>query len=687
MSFTDQFLTKSAGLWVLAFLSVLVLLMKPLHLGDFYFFQLAQLLVASTETSQGNTLNWMGQVLPHFNLFESANPPLIPYYLKGISTLFGWAQTPTWLFRLAFLPFPLLVFWSGRSFSRLLSLPPYWVGMLLTSPLFFLPAQTLTNDVPHIAFWLSSMAQAYAFCHSGRERQGLLLSVLLFLALMTNYLSLFLLPPLLALVLLKHKTTSAMVYLAVPVFLLILYFFVVYQATGTGPFRGQIHPYFLDDGGLGLIRNAITVLAAIGMGLFPVTPMLFFAIRKRHLVEILVSASVITFAVFHTGRQERLLLGYASHELLLLRLLMITGGVWLFFILMKLVNGIARVTQDPEEAGVLIVCSLWMLSVGFYCLFLIPDVSTRHLLPAMIPCLILLTLQTEDRPIRHQALPFTLLMLGCSAFLAFSDFQQAIQYQNLAQSIRNFTSKEHPFYFADNSAASPGLAAAGGVYLGQHGMSLEADALILETHLPLNPLLKSQCDLVHVFPQAHPWLFSLQGSSHRAGFFYSENGLLPFNFRGEEPIGTLWRVNSVLQAMEGMAPSAKALPMIEAKAQVRWPRFQDHAWVPLRAQQALRFNLAKAEHPQGLRGLLARYPQDKGTTPLRVSFVVTSEDGAVLRRTQLQMPVEETSMMFCLSFEGMKHPQFLDCLLVSENDHALVLTQTAWESCTEAVSP
>ena len=96
-----------------------------------------------------------GEILEDFVVFESSHPPLIPYYLRAVTHVFGDHLV---LLHLAFLPFLLLaVLALAELIQRYSGAPPVLALGLCLGPLFLPNATSLMTDVPLFAFWLAAV--------------------------------------------------------------------------------------------------------------------------------------------------------------------------------------------------------------------------------------------------------------------------------------------------------------------------------------------------------------------------------------------------------------------------------------------------------------------------------------------------------------------------------------------------
>jgi 4-amino-4-deoxy-L-arabinose transferase-like glycosyltransferase len=142
-----------AGLCALCLVVLLPFIAKPVHNDDPVFLWAAKQIARHPLDFYGVRVNWEWREQPMSEFFQS--PPLLAYYLAGMTKLVGWSEVGL---HAALLPFSLLtVAGTYLLASRFCRRPALAVLLMLGCPAFLVSATTLMCDVPLLCFWVWSV--------------------------------------------------------------------------------------------------------------------------------------------------------------------------------------------------------------------------------------------------------------------------------------------------------------------------------------------------------------------------------------------------------------------------------------------------------------------------------------------------------------------------------------------------
>jgi 4-amino-4-deoxy-L-arabinose transferase-like glycosyltransferase len=148
------------GFWcaiVLTFSSSAFRIDEPNMLG------LARQIAAEPLDPYGFEINWLGTSESAFNILS--NPPLLPYWLAGWASIFGWTEMSI---RLAMLPFGLMLLYAGMRLAALFDAPRFWIaGAALASPVFVLSGILAMPDMPAAALGTLAVVAAVRYGRDG----------------------------------------------------------------------------------------------------------------------------------------------------------------------------------------------------------------------------------------------------------------------------------------------------------------------------------------------------------------------------------------------------------------------------------------------------------------------------------------------------------------------------------------
>ncbi len=121
---------------------------KAFHIDDPLFIWMAQQIAKHPFDPYGFYVNWVSFRQPMTIVMQ--NPPLCPYYIAAVATVFGWTE-PT--LHLAFLFWATLSILGTFAFARRFCRKPLMAAMLtLFTPLFLVSATSTMCDVMMLAF-------------------------------------------------------------------------------------------------------------------------------------------------------------------------------------------------------------------------------------------------------------------------------------------------------------------------------------------------------------------------------------------------------------------------------------------------------------------------------------------------------------------------------------------------------
>lgn len=544
---------ESSLLAGLPLLALALFLSKPFHIDDVLFLRMGDLLSWTILDDARGRVEFLGVVYENLSAFESTHPILIPFFLKILNACSTPVGSPVWFFHLAFLVFPLLIFVFARQLARLggLSIQSTW--FLVFSPVFFVNATNLMTDVPMLAFWIGAISLSICYCETGQKRWRWLASVFLFLALMTSYQSMALLPLLGFYLFCQRRAMSDyLCVLGLPFLVFLAFLGGVYKVSGFFPFVSSSIDYNIATevrsgmGWMHYLHKALGSLVFLGLGLAFATPILLLSLARRRLLEHLVFASILSFTLFHLGRKNGEFVGYLDGEILALRCLLFLGSLWSFQVVARFVDGFRVFLRHRTWSSYLLLPTLWYLGVIAYNIAFLPYATARYVLPAIPAALILLFNHPRYRPNLWREASMIALSALLALVMAAADYRQADADRLLAQRVLKRVGPDQMLWFSDDAGLNRYLKAGGAKYLPKDRIAVNAGDYVLVTRGLIHPQVLESLSLVEHY-QVPSWMgLTLFDTTARAGFYRSLDGLLPMAPAATVRSASLFRANRFL---------------------------------------------------------------------------------------------------------------------------------------------
>ena len=459
-------------------LAVLILTMpfinQAVHLDDQEFLDFARV---QLEHPLQFYLEDHGHNGTYWDVFRTSHPPLMSSYYAAVMWLTGGEAERD--FHLADLLFSLIGAFSMYSLGKKFCRHPLSAALLLVvSSGFVVMSHSLRGDLPGLAFWLAATA-SYVWGLDRSSRKLLALSALfLFLAVMTAYQSLSLIPLLFLYALLRRRVgLAALLSLAAPAAGFAGYYFFLRATAGGGPPMAYTIGISFGWERLDLKLRALVVFVG-GMIVFPLA-LIPASLAKR---ADLAPATLLSAAAMLVG--VLIPLGYGSLTVIQAVLLapMLVAGVILFYRVVREVAGGAAGWWSGKGTGAGgLFLGVWLLGISFYVMIFLPYVSVRYLLPLSAP-LILIFIRCADglfgrhKALFHSFLGVTLALgLAVSLAAAVADYRLAGSFRDMAErfsaryegrqgdiwflgefGFRYYMEREGFRYLSVNSIAQPG---------------------------------------------------------------------------------------------------------------------------------------------------------------------------------------------------------------------------------------
>jgi len=535
---------------------------KPYHIDDVLFLRMADHLPPFLIGEATGRVEFLGQIYENLSAYESTHPPLIPYFLKWIGWLPG-TEHGFWIYHLSFLIFPMLILAFAPAFSRARKLGPHWVWFLFFSPAFFVNATNLMTDVAMVCFWVISLQSLMLSFESNEGSHARIASLTLFLALMTSYQSVCLIPLMMLFTLVQGRCwRKTLLIIGIPVLGFMLYLIAVYLVSGFFPFLASKIDYNIAsevNSGLGLdhyLHKSLASLINLGLALFVPTPLLLMAVNRRRLLEHLIFASVLSFTLFHLAHGRGAFSEYAQGEILLIRILLLVGSIWSFQVMSKFVDGFRLLTRNRQRSSYLLLFAFWFLGVFSYNVLFMPYGTVRYILPAVPPALMLLFSHPIFYRFRRRDIP----MLAASALvcilMAAIDYRQAWADYAIYQRVREVHSPQSTLWFSDDAGLNRYLKDLGGRYLPLDQDHIATDDRLLMTRGLINDSVTASLSLQAEWKIESLFGLTLFDTENRAGFYRSMDGLLPIAPAEHARKAYLFRCNEFLQRLDSARQDA-----------------------------------------------------------------------------------------------------------------------------------
>ena len=193
---------------------------KAFHIDDTLFLWCAKQIQANPLDFYGFTVNWYGEQQPMF--LVNQNPPLVPYFISAVASLFGWTETTL---HIAFI-MPAVCLSIGIYFlARFLCSLPYLAAVIaVLTPVFLVSSTNVMTDTFFLNLYVWSVVLWLCGMEKGKSLYFLCACVLISLSALTKYFGMSLIPLLFVYSLVrKHKLGVWAIFLIIPIFILIGY--------------------------------------------------------------------------------------------------------------------------------------------------------------------------------------------------------------------------------------------------------------------------------------------------------------------------------------------------------------------------------------------------------------------------------------------------------------------------------
>ena len=210
----------------------------------------------------GFAINWNGTTQPAWNVL--ANPPLVPAFLAGWASLFGWSEVSL---HLSIIPISVLALLAMGGLARRVGMRPlHAIVLMIASPAFVLGSQVVMPDVAMLACLIASVASALRI--GERRGMALLAGSFAFLAPLVKYNGIVAAPILLVLAIERFRSRdrrafATLLVAAMPAVALTVWSVLGWLRYGT-PHLIALHS--LQSGALNPLPGMI---AAFGLGILP----------------------------------------------------------------------------------------------------------------------------------------------------------------------------------------------------------------------------------------------------------------------------------------------------------------------------------------------------------------------------------------------------------------------------------
>jgi 4-amino-4-deoxy-L-arabinose transferase-like glycosyltransferase len=376
----------------LAVVTIIVLIPfanKPFHIDDPAYLWSAQQIVEEPFDFYGFNMYMNGIRVPMH--MEMQNPPLLAYFLAGVSLIAGWSEVPMHMLSIAFTLMAIL----GTYLLAQRFCVNAWAAALavLSSPGFYVSATTVMCDIPMIAFYVWA---AYCWLTGyDKPRHAFLFSsaILVVLSALTKYFGMTLIPLLFAFsVAQSGGLRLRQCYLLLPVAALAAYELWTRDIYGRGLLIGASeyarNVHSLDQGDRSPILLVGAMFAGGGLGTIVLTGM----VCARSRTAAVLSLGMLTLTAAAAGLL--FLLRSSINEIETLSV----ANVWLgalcaalsiMIVALPVIDFIRKPGPDSLLLG------LWLIGSILFCIVANWSVTIRALLPAVVPLAILMVRQLE----------------------------------------------------------------------------------------------------------------------------------------------------------------------------------------------------------------------------------------------------------------------------------------------------
>ncbi len=403
---------------------------QAFHMDDGLFLMLARNVHGNFWFPQDMPVLFEGLFGP--DLASTEHPwPITPYLMALCARIGGYSEV--WL-HAGFLVFPVIMAVSMYAVARHFTRHPALASVtLLCLPCVYVMSHTLMTDIPLLSLWLASLAFFCEGIHSGRMSQVWAGAAVSSVALLLSYSGACLVLLLISYAILHRDRPAAAVALAVP---------------GSAFAAWTVASYFH--------YHRITPGLLIGAYLFA-RRVLSPELLVQKLVYVILSVGAVTvFPLLLPAAARRravaagVLLGALSAAMLAGK---VSGACQMTMLLLFLVAGIAAVDEgacvmaaslcsfrrNRHAAENNLFLSSWFLGMLLFCLPVFMTGSSRYILPALPPLVLIILRRIESRWDERMVRRFAAanLVLGGSLALALAsaDYQFAGIYREFASSV------------------------------------------------------------------------------------------------------------------------------------------------------------------------------------------------------------------------------------------------------------
>lgn len=418
---------STLGLIILVLAGAVPFLNKPVHVDDTFVLRIAAQALKHPGDPYGFDIDWFGYLTPAAK--ATTNPPFISYWLAPFAAASGFNEV---ILHLAMVPFLLLWAWAGFSLFRRFSGEPWRPALILVFSAPFLVSGNLMRDVPAAALITAGL---WLWLDEGAGR-GLrtLGGVLLGLAVLTKY-SVAVLLGVWVLRVLWRRRWDELARLWVPITI------VAAWCGFTWLVYGIPHPLYLllertSSPGIGWQDKLFGGLIILGSSIW-LTPLLLaqsVVQRRWRELTLALAAAVGAGAWGHSFYQQPL-----DWEFQL----------WLGLGTALLVYSLLSVSETSHRQSFLASRSgdrhdrffwaAWLLAPLLFSVFFVPFQAVRHLMPALVPLLLLLSGRIREAAAGGwQRSVLTTLILGQGAVaiaVQAADYEYADSYRTFAAEV------------------------------------------------------------------------------------------------------------------------------------------------------------------------------------------------------------------------------------------------------------
>lgn len=378
-----------ALLGVVAIVVLAPFVQKPFHIDDPAYLWTAQQIVEEPLDFYGFDLYMKGMRVPMH--VEMQNPPMIGYYLAAVSILTGWGEVPMHLASFAFV----LAAVFGTYFLAQRFCANAWAAALamLSAPGFFVSATTVMCDVPMIAFYVWAAYCWLVGYDRARHRLLFAAGVLIALAALTKYFGMTMIPLLFVYSVVRSGGLRArQLYLLVPFVALTAYelwtrdYYGRGLLLGAGDYVRDLRDVIPDRFTPAWMAGAMFAGGSLGT----ITLIGVAACRSRTAAifsGIIVAATITAAAVLFTLRPVVDGIDDLNNANIWL------GALFGVLSVTLVVIAAADFFRNPGPDSLLL--GMWLGGSLAFCIVANWSVTTRALLPAVVPAAILMIRQLE----------------------------------------------------------------------------------------------------------------------------------------------------------------------------------------------------------------------------------------------------------------------------------------------------